>query len=89
MGPFAQWSYTEAPEGINLMLIQAVCDKIWILDTGVVGLELTAPYAELLTVEARLALARDRSRRNKPTNRPRGVRALPLTSGTYVCFREI
>jgi len=40
----------------------------------VVGLELTAPYAEGLTVEARLALARDRSRRNKPTNRPRGVR---------------
>jgi len=49
--------YTEAPEGINLMLVQAVCDKIWILDTGVVGLELTTPYAELLTVEARLALA--------------------------------
>ncbi len=48
--------YIEAPEGINLMLIQAVCEKIWILDTGVVGLELTAPYLELLTVEARLAL---------------------------------
>jgi hypothetical protein len=38
------------------MLVQAVCEKIWILDTGVVGLELTAPYLELLTVEARLAL---------------------------------
>ena len=49
--------YVEAPEGINLMLVQAVCEKIWILDTGVVGLELTAPYLELLTVEARLALA--------------------------------
>ena len=48
--------YIEAPEGINLMLVQAVCEKIWILDTGVVGLELTAPYLELLTVEARLAL---------------------------------
>jgi hypothetical protein len=48
--------YVEAPEGINLMLVQAVCEKIWILDTGVVGLELTAPYLELLTVEARLAL---------------------------------
>jgi DNA invertase Pin-like site-specific DNA recombinase len=48
--------YTEAPAGINLMLIQAVCEKIWILDTGVVGLELTTSYAELLTVEARLAL---------------------------------
>ncbi len=48
--------YTEAPEGINLMLVQAICDKIWILDTGVVGIELVTPYAELLTVEARLAL---------------------------------
>ena len=48
--------YVEAPEGINLMLVQAVCEKIWILDTGVVGLELTAPYMELLTVEARLTL---------------------------------
>ncbi len=38
------------------MLIQAVCGKIWILDTEVVGLELTTPYAELLTVEVRLAL---------------------------------
>ncbi len=27
--------YTEAPEGINLMLVQAVCEKVWILDTGV------------------------------------------------------
>jgi site-specific DNA recombinase len=48
--------YVEAPEGINLMLVQAVCEKIWILDTKVVGLELTAPYRELLTVEASLAL---------------------------------
>jgi len=38
------------------MLVQAICEKIWILDTGVIGLELTAPYAELLTVEARLTL---------------------------------
>ena len=49
--------YTEAPEGINLMLIQAICEKVWILDTGVVGVDLTTLYAELLTVEARLALA--------------------------------
>jgi hypothetical protein len=51
--------YTEAPDGINLMLVQAICEKVWILDTGVVGLDLTAPFAELLTVEARLALADD------------------------------
>jgi site-specific DNA recombinase len=49
--------YTEAPEGINLMLIQAVCEKVWVLDTGVVGVDLTQPFAELLTVEARLTLA--------------------------------
>jgi site-specific DNA recombinase len=49
--------YTEAPEGINLMLIQALCEKIWILDTQVAGIDLTQPYAELLTVEAQLALA--------------------------------
>jgi hypothetical protein len=48
--------YVEAPEGINLMLVQAVCEKIWILENEVAGLELTAPYLELLTVEARLAL---------------------------------
>lgn len=48
--------YVEAPEGINLILVQAVCEKIWILDTGVVGFELTGPYQELLTVEAELAL---------------------------------
>ena len=48
--------YTEAPEGIALMLVQAVCEKVWILDTGVVGLDLTEPFAELFTVEARLAL---------------------------------
>src|SRR5215472_1722187 len=52
--------YTEAPEGINLMLIRAVCEKIWILDTGVVGVELTTPYLELMTVEARLAFQTQR-----------------------------
>ena len=49
--------YTEAPEGIALMLAQAVCEKIWMLDTGVVGVDLTAPMAEVLTLEAQLALA--------------------------------
>jgi DNA invertase Pin-like site-specific DNA recombinase len=48
--------YTQAPEGINLMLVQAVCEKIWILDTSVVGVDLTTPFAELLTVEARAVL---------------------------------
>ena len=65
--------YTEAPEGINLMLIQAVCEKIWILDTGVVGVELTAPYLELLTVEARLAFEADETAADEPEDRE-GVR---------------
>ena len=51
--------YTEAPDSINLMLVEATCEKVWILDTGVVGLDLTAPFAELLTVEAGLGLGRD------------------------------
>ena len=63
--------YTEAPDGINLMLVRAICEKVWILDTGVVGLDLTAPFAELLTVEARLALADGETFRT--TDQPEGV----------------
>ena len=63
--------YTQAPEGINLMLVQAVCEKVWVLDTGVVGLDLTAPFAELLTVEARLALADGET--PSTTDQPEGV----------------
>src|SRR5260370_40070404 len=58
--------YTEAPEGINLMLIQAMCEKVWVLDTGIVGLDLTQPFAEVLTVEASLALSDD----TRPDNAP-------------------
>jgi site-specific DNA recombinase len=48
--------FTEAPDGLRLMLVQAVFDKLWVMDTEVVGSELTATYQELLTVEARLTL---------------------------------
>ena len=48
--------YTEAPEGINMMLVQVMCEQVWVLDTGIVGFDLTQPFAEVLTVEARLAL---------------------------------
>jgi hypothetical protein len=41
------------------MLTQAVCETIWVLDTSIAGVDLTEPFAELLTVEARLALADD------------------------------
>lgn len=30
--------------------------QVWVLDTGIVGLDLTQSFAELLTVEARLTL---------------------------------
>ena len=49
--------YEEAPEGVNLLLAQTVFEKIWILDAEVAGVELVQPIAEVLTVEARLALA--------------------------------
>jgi hypothetical protein len=38
------------------MLIQALCEKIWVLDGGIAGIDLSQPFAGLLTVEARLAL---------------------------------
>ncbi|MDQ6642059.1 MAG: hypothetical protein M3Y66_06145 [Actinomycetota bacterium] len=34
------------------MLFQELFEKIWILDGHVVGVDLTRPYRELLTVEA-------------------------------------
>ena len=52
--------YIEAPEGINLMLVQAVCEKIWILDTGVVGLEaLSRGASQAIFVERDFRLAQD------------------------------
>jgi hypothetical protein len=58
--------YTEAPDGINLMFVQAICEKVWILDTGVVGVDLTAPVAELL----RSRLGSPGMRPTRTTNRP-------------------
>jgi len=52
--------YDALPEGLKLLLTQTVFEKIWILDTGVVGSELTEPFTELLTLEARLALVEQR-----------------------------
>jgi hypothetical protein len=36
------------------MLLQEVFEKIWIIDNQVVGVDLTRPFAELLTIEAQL-----------------------------------
>jgi len=48
--------FTEAPDSIKLMLVQAIFDKLWVMDHEIVGSELTDPYYELLTMEAQLAL---------------------------------
>jgi hypothetical protein len=38
------------------MLLQAVFEKIWIVDEQIVGVDLTRPFAEVLMVEAQLDL---------------------------------
>ncbi len=49
--------FTEAPDAMRLLLTQAVFEKLWVMDTEVVGSELTDAYHELLTAEAQLALS--------------------------------
>jgi hypothetical protein len=39
------------------MLLQAVFEKIWIVDDQVVGVDLARPFTEVLTVEAQLGPA--------------------------------
>ncbi|SDG18862.1 hypothetical protein SAMN05216553_10687 [Lentzea fradiae] len=48
--------FTEAPDAMRLLLTQAVFEKLWVMDTEMVGSELTDAYHELLTAEAQLAL---------------------------------
>ena len=38
------------------MLVQAVFEKLWVMDHDVVGSELTETYQELLTMDAKLTL---------------------------------
>jgi site-specific DNA recombinase len=47
--------YQEMPEGMKLLLTQAVFEKLWIVDEGVSGADLTSTFGELLTMEARIA----------------------------------
>lgn len=47
--------YDTVPEGLKTLLVHTLFEKLWILDTDVVGCELTEPFAELLTWEAQLA----------------------------------
>jgi site-specific DNA recombinase len=53
--------YQAAPDSIKQMLVQAIFEKLWIVDDEVAGSDLTDTYAGLLGVEAiadaRLALA--------------------------------
>jgi hypothetical protein len=48
--------YEAAPDSIKRMLLQEVFEEIWIIDEQVVGVDLTRPFAEVLTVEAQLDL---------------------------------
>jgi hypothetical protein len=48
--------YEAAPDNIMRMLLQAVFEKIWIIDEQVVRVDLTRPFAEVLTIEAQLDL---------------------------------
>ena len=48
--------FTEAPDAVRLMLVQAVFEKLWVMDHDVVGSELTETYQELLTMDAKLTL---------------------------------
>lgn len=48
--------YDHTPEGLKTLLVQTVFEKIWVMDSDVLGSELTEPFAELLTLEARMAL---------------------------------
>jgi site-specific DNA recombinase len=59
--------YDTLPEGLKVLLVQTVFEKIWIMDTTVVGCELTEPFAELLTLEARLIEAEQRQTTTQPT----------------------
>src|SRR5262249_40949889 len=44
--------YDVIPDGYKVLFVQTVFKKIWVLGTGVVGCDLSAPFAELLTLEA-------------------------------------
>ena len=47
--------YEAMPEGMKQLLVQTVFEKLWILDDKVAGAELTEPFGEVLTLEARQA----------------------------------
>jgi hypothetical protein len=54
-----QGFYDAVPEGLKVLLMQTVFQKLWVLDTAVVGCELTDAFVDLLTLEARVALGGD------------------------------
>ena len=56
--------YEALPESLKPLLMQAIFEKVWILDTHVAGSELTEPFAELLTLDAQLAWKENHQPRN-------------------------
>lgn len=51
--------YDATPDGLKTLLVQTVFEKIWIMDGSVAGTELTEPFEELLTLEARMAVVEE------------------------------
>src|SRR5690242_10674315 len=52
--------YDALPEGLKVLLMQAIFEKLWVLDMSIVGSELTETFADLLCLDARLALVEQR-----------------------------
>jgi hypothetical protein len=62
----------------------SVFEKLWILDTAVVGCELSEPFVELLTVEAQLALIeQEREREATYYRRRETIMSLSHLSGSW------
>ena len=74
--------FTEAPDALKLMLVQAVFEKLWVLDHDVVGSELTDTYHELLTAEARLSLTSQEHAAEAAADE------LTVTSGPRTYYRQ-
>ena len=66
--------YEAAPDAIKRMLLQEVFEKVWIIDEQVVGVDLTRPFPEALTVEAQLVDARHRQAQTRRLSPTRGAR---------------
>ncbi len=81
--------FTEAPDGLRLMLVQAVFDKLWVMDTEVVGSELSNTYHELLTHEAKLTLEAQQQARAQAADAASDSLNLGSEARTYYRHRAV